>query len=279
MTMTTSQTNGGHGHAPGCACPFCLSTRTTAEATGVDLNQHSVHTSRPTGPVTTLTPDPREVDLTIQPRSAPHLPDRTGCRTCGGKSIAITAKGTYRKHYRYTYDETGTVINGSIACEATGEQVPTPENTFKPLTPRDVETLIEYKGTFADGYDDEKINRVLSSFESAHLVCVWDVYDDYGYGGNSEIVGTFRVDLAEQSWLTADRTYRRLHPEAWDFLSDPDSDIDPEQIPHLLDTTSEFAVYERQDIDDLGGDGFCNVSLEVDQDDAYDDAYDDEDDD
>lgn len=268
MTTTTSQTNGGHGHAPGCSCPFCLSTRTTAEATGVDLNSHSIHTTRPTGPVITLTPDPREVDLTIQPRSAPHLPDRTGCRTCGGKSIAITAKGTYRKHYRPTYDATGTVINGSIACEATGQQVPTPDNTFKALTPRDVERLVTHRGCFADGIDPDRANAVLAGFESADLTVVWDRYDDYGYGGQSEIVGTFRVDLADQSWLTADRTYRRIHPDAWEFLYEPDSDVDPEQIPHLLDTTSEHAVYERQDVADQPGDGFCNIAFnnEVDDD-------------
>jgi hypothetical protein len=36
--MTSIPTGGGNGHAPGCTCPFCTSTSTTAEATGVDLN-------------------------------------------------------------------------------------------------------------------------------------------------------------------------------------------------------------------------------------------------
>lgn len=33
----TIQTGGGHGHAPGCSCPFCTTMRTTAEVTDIDL--------------------------------------------------------------------------------------------------------------------------------------------------------------------------------------------------------------------------------------------------
>jgi hypothetical protein len=44
--MTTPiQTNGGHGHAPGCSCPFCTTMRPTAEVTGIDLVP-----AAPTGP-------------------------------------------------------------------------------------------------------------------------------------------------------------------------------------------------------------------------------------
>lgn len=45
--------------------------------------------------------------------------------------------------------------------------------------------------------------------------------------------------------------WRRIHPDVWRYLSDPDTDIDPEQIPSLLDT-GEHAVFEDQDIADKG---------------------------
>ena len=44
--MTTPiQTNGGHGHAPGCSCPFCTTMRPSAEVTDIDLVP-----ATPTGP-------------------------------------------------------------------------------------------------------------------------------------------------------------------------------------------------------------------------------------
>lgn len=141
-----------------------------------------------------------------------------------------------------------------------------------PLTPRDVAHLIEHKGCFEDGYDDDTINKVLGGFESANLVCVWDYFDDAGYGGNSEIVGIGQAPIGptaqgDRAWVDVG-TWRRLHPDTWAFLSDPETDIDPESIPSLLDTNGDFAVYEIQNIDELPGDGFRNVAAEYDDTDS-----------
>lgn len=132
------------------------------------------------------------------------------------------------------------------------------------LTPRDVEHLVEHKGVFENGYDQDDVNRVLSNFEAARLVCTWDTHDDLGYGGDSEFVGIAKQDLgvtAHGHHATTDAgVWRRIHPQVWEYLSDPDSDLDPESIPSLL----ADEPFERQDIDDLPGDGWCNIAYETD---------------
>lgn len=96
-----------------------------------------------------------------------------------------------------------------------------------PLTPRDVEVLRENKGCFQDGYTPEDADKVLSQFESAQLDVFWEYHDDLGMGGDSFFAGFPRgkASLAD---------YREIHPQAWEYLYDPESEIDPAQIPSLL---------------------------------------------
>lgn len=139
---------------------------------------------------------------------------------------------------------------------------PAPETV--PLTATDIETLRENRGRFTLGYDSADINRVLSVFESARLVCVWDYFDDYGYAGNSDFAGQPLLGSRSSGPYGAGcavarygQTWLRVHPDVWRYLSEQDSDVDPTAIPSLL--TEE--PFEVQNIDDLGGDGFANVAV------------------
>ena len=60
--------------------------------------------------------------------------------------------------------------------------------------------------------------------------------------------------LNEAAREVADRTWRRIHPDVWEILTDAESDLDPASIPSLLNAEDDDAMYERQDLDDLGGD-------------------------
>lgn len=50
--------------------------------------------------------------------------------------------------------------------------------------------LCEYRSTFVDGYTDDDIDYVLTRITRAtgvRLVCVWNTYDDAGFGGDSQL--------------------------------------------------------------------------------------------
>lgn len=130
------------------------------------------------------------------------------------------------------------------------------EHTLSPVPPTasDVEVLALRKGLFAQGHTDEDINEVLAEFTGARLVCVWDYHDEWGFGGNSEIVG--RDTEGTGPW-------RRLSSEFTEFLYDPESDLAPETIASILDADGRFAVYEEQGIDALDGDERHNVTLDA----------------
>jgi hypothetical protein len=125
-----------------------------------------------------------------------------------------------------------------------------------PLSASDVEVLTVHKGLFAQGHADDDINAVLAEFTGARLVCVWDYHDEWGFGGNSEIIGRPITATGQGG------EWRRLSSEVTEFLYDPESDLDPESIASLLDTEGTFAIYETQDIDALDGDDKHNVTLD-----------------
>ena len=55
--------------------------------------------------------------------------------------------------------------------------------------PYDREALKALRGTFTDGYTPEDVNRVCSTIRDVTgivLGIVWEVYDDAGFGGNSD---------------------------------------------------------------------------------------------
>ncbi|MFF4543699.1 hypothetical protein ACFY1J_05540 [Streptomyces sp. NPDC001406] len=73
--------------------------------------------------------------------------------------------------------------------------------------------LAELHGQFADGYTAEDINAVFGLIRDAggpRLVCVWDYFDEYGYGGNSEFyaetkTGLHEVELTVHQWLSGEQ--------------------------------------------------------------------------
>lgn len=129
-----------------------------------------------------------------------------------------------------------------------------------PMTPRDVETLVENKGRFAFGHDADDVNRLFGRFDSARLVCIWDRFDDDGYGGGTQVVGIARhQEIRGTIGQVEHGSWRSVHPDALEFLTDPHTDLDPWSIPSLL----ADEVLDGPDVDDLGGDGFSNLAVEV----------------
>lgn len=124
-----------------------------------------------------------------------------------------------------------------------------------PLTPEDVEVLRQNKGWFENGYDNRDAEKVLECFTAADLAVTWEYLDDGDHAGCSEFIGMESVIVGYHDNGLSRREsvgpWRRIHPDVWTYLSDPDTDIDPEQIPSLLDT-GEHAVFEDQDIADKG---------------------------
>lgn len=138
----------------------------------------------------------------------------------------------------------------------------------EPLTPWDATVLAENRGVLQDGYDDYDINRLFGQFESANLQVIWDYKDSEGFGGSSEIVGMALVPTSDPLEAHANGrrlagSVRDLHPDVWEYLTDPECDIDPERIPSLLsDVVSEAGDPDR-DLFDLPGDGQHNLTVHV----------------
>lgn len=80
----------------------------------------------------------------------------------------------------------------------------------------------DLRGCMEDGYDSDKVNSVLGAISDASglmIVCVWDFYDEYGPGGNSD----FYVDPEDGGPL------RELVGDLWRWLnSDPDDPDSPD---------------------------------------------------
>lgn len=88
--------------------------------------------------------------------------------------------------------------------------------------PDPLESVADLQGSMIDGYDDGKVNSVLGRISDAsgiRLVCVWDVYDNCGVGGNSQ----FYVE--EASGL------QELIGDLWRWLNDDPDDPDAPAFP------------------------------------------------
>ncbi|KQP63132.1 hypothetical protein [Nocardioides sp. Leaf285] len=139
----------------------------------------------------------------------------------------------------------GTFARKPLA-ESTGVNLspdPAPAGTTAPpMTPRDVETLSANRGVFAEGYTPEDAASVLSRFESADLRVFWDYADGDGLGGDSFFAGFARASRASGPYGVGRAVpyeapfsqYAHISDQAWEYLSDPDCDLDPEAIPSLL---------------------------------------------
>ncbi|WP_413318347.1 hypothetical protein AA0Z99_00245 [Agrococcus sp. 1P02AA] len=114
--------------------------------------------------------------------------------------------------------------------------------------------ILEHRGTFANGYTSEDIDRVLAPLEGYEIVAVWDDYEDDMMTGDSELIGRDR-----DAHGRGVGPWRRLAPEAWEWLHEPhDGDRhDDARVPDFLDDDP----YERQDLDTLPRRTGSNVSL------------------
>jgi hypothetical protein len=115
-----------------------------------------------------------------------------------------------------------------------------------------LETIADLRGSMVDGYRPEDVNRTLSRISDAsglRLVCVWDIYDSCGPGGNSQ----FYVEEGSGR-------LRELAGDLWRWLNDDPDDPDALTSPgtpgswigDLADFTTADPEYD---------DGFCNYAL------------------
>lgn len=111
----------------------------------------------------------------------------------------------------------------------------------------------ELRGCMDDGYTPDEVNSVLgqlSAMTGLRLVCIWDYYDEYGYGGNSE----FYIEALDGKSLF------KLAGNLWAWLSKSVDDPDAPATPGDL---RSWIGAEVSDVDptDLVGDGLHNYAI------------------
>lgn len=124
-----------------------------------------------------------------------------------------------------------------VASEADGVDLDVAGPVGVPLAKSDIEVIDENIGCFENGYDEDDAAWVLGKL-SGNLRAIWEYRDADGYGGDSEFIGK------DESGV-----WRPIHPDVWQALSDPNSDVDLAKVESLLDPNQ---MYGRQDVDDLG---------------------------
>ncbi|RCG21112.1 hypothetical protein DQ384_36465 [Sphaerisporangium album] len=122
----------------------------------------------------------------------------------------------------------------------------------QPESPHPLYSVSDLRGSMAEGYDDRAVNTILGRISEAsglRLVCVWDLYDEAGVGGNSQ----FYV-------ATEEGRLHKLVGDLWRWLNgDPD---DPD-TPHFPGAPSSWiGPLADKTPDDLPyDDGFCNYAI------------------
>lgn len=120
--------------------------------------------------------------------------------------------------------------------------------------------LSESHAEFVDGYTSEDVDRVLGALSAAggvRLVVVWAYVDQWGTGGNSEIVGH-----DGQQWRSvSSELVRHLHGDspASDVL---DQLVDGADVTSLL-LSGPVPVHEQASIDAGATVGVSNVALDT----------------
>lgn len=85
-----------------------------------------------------------------------------------------------------------------------------------------LDTIEGLRGTFEFGYTEDDVERVcekLTMWVGTKAVIVWEYWDGYGAGGNSDLHSVHETPGGEQ--------FGPVPAGLWDFLSDPDSTVDP----------------------------------------------------
>ncbi len=139
----------------------------------------------------------------------------------------------------------GTFARKPLA-ESTGVNLspdPSPAGTTAPpLTPRDVETLTAKPWRLRRGLHPRGRSQRPEPLRVRHLRVFWDYADGDGLGGDSFFAGFARTSRASGphgvgravAYEAPFSQYAHISDQAWEYLSDPDCDLDPESIPSLL---------------------------------------------
>ena len=103
------------------------------------------------------------------------------------------------------------------------------------------------KGQFANGYDSDDVNRAFGAIKQhlgVDLICVWEYFDDAGYGGSSEF------------YLVEGNAAYELAGDLWPWLSG-DTDAEHPGSPDQWKGATASGIDGWQD---YPGDGFSNYA-------------------
>lgn len=106
------------------------------------------------------------------------------------------------------------------------------------------------RGRFQQGYDNDDFRRVATEIKAvtgAEIVCIWQYFDDFGYGGDSEF---YLVD--------GGRLYE-LAGDLWPWLSADARDLEAPESPG--DSATWQGSASAIEYENLSGDGW-NYALE-----------------
>ncbi|MFE2640209.1 hypothetical protein ACFXKF_36595 [Streptomyces scopuliridis] len=108
----------------------------------------------------------------------------------------------------------------------------------------------DLRGYMVDGYDADDVNRAFSRIHDAcglHLVCVWETFDAFGVGGNSDF------------YVEKDGRLHYLGGDLWQWLNGDPEDAD---VPITPGTPASW-IGERADptLDPDWDDGFHNLAI------------------
>lgn len=116
----------------------------------------------------------------------------------------------------------------------------------------DPDEIARLRGTFADGYTADDINRVFGIIHDVYgqtLFCRWELFDDGGYRGNSEFYfrdgGTYYYDAGIYDWLAGGHDAPLGDPVQWRGNPVPDSDQEGPQHAVTDDGFHNVALVEE----------------------------------
>ncbi|MFJ3182596.1 hypothetical protein ACIPJN_29980 [Streptomyces sp. NPDC086796] len=115
--------------------------------------------------------------------------------------------------------------------------------------PHPLEDHADLRSSMVDGYAPEDVNRAFSRLEDVtgtRLVCIWDRYDDSGFGGSSD----FYVEREGEFYYLAGDLWRWLNGSA----EDPDTPGWPAPVEMWLGARAQLA-------DAAHDDGFHNLAV------------------
>ena len=116
------------------------------------------------------------------------------------------------------------------------------------------ELFDELAGRFSDGYTSDDIDVAIDRIRDATgvtLICVWEYFDDYGFGGNSELLLVDGVAVHE------------VEGDLWAWWSTDPAAPDAPSSPGSPQTWRGGPADGLRNYTDLGGDGSSNYATEA----------------